>query len=547
MRGLLEQHAPQSLVCFGAPGPRTLGQLAAFVERIRSALPEPSRDAVVLTCRDRYFFIAGLLAALSRGFQVWLPPNGRPEAVAALLAGRRVAAVLSDEGGVGIALPALEQPEREIERLAWDAHDPDAAWLVLFTSGSTGTPEGHVRSLGQLLREAKTHVRDFGLGGRRLVAGVPAQHIYGLLFSVLVPLSGGGSALRKTPLFPQELAAELSQHGADVLVSVPPQLNALADDASVQLKAMHRVFCSAGPLPRETHLALGARGLTVTEILGSTETGGIAFREHPDALYQPLSGVRIGLDADAVLHVDAPWLSHDAPRPFRTADRAEITDAGFRHLGRADAVAKIAGRRVDLGDVEACLRSVPQVRDARVLAVDAGGVRGLTLWAVVESDEVSVERLREALKHRFDPVTLPKRFRVVAKLPRSEQGKVRRDDLLALFDAPQLRFESRPDGSVEIVVPPGHAWSRGLAHGEVSLPPAAQLQEIVLACVHAQHPELGAPTRASEVVFSTSPTAQGALVVRLSALGTDSSLRFALEAGEQRIGSGVFHFSEVAR
>jgi acyl-coenzyme A synthetase/AMP-(fatty) acid ligase len=187
-------------------------------------------------------------------------------------------------------------------------------------------------------------------------------------------------------------------------------------------------------LPPAANAALFARAITVTEILGSTETGGIAFRDRPGADYRLLRGVNAEIDRDSVLHVDAPWLAPDEPRPYRTADRAEATADGFRHLGRADAVTKIGGKRVDLGDVEACLKLVPGVRDARVLAVDSGGVRGLTLWAVVEG-ETSVESLREALRARFDPVTLPKRYRVVAKLPRSQQGKLRRSELLRLFDS----------------------------------------------------------------------------------------------------------------
>jgi acyl-coenzyme A synthetase/AMP-(fatty) acid ligase len=432
MDGILARHAADDLICFGSQGAQTAGELRAFIAAILQALPPRSDGAsIVITCRDRYTFIAALLAGLARGFRILLPPNEKPATVRALVSSAHVVAQLhDDDSSEGLDLRTLVPPKDTSSLPPLVLLNDE---IVLFTSGSTGTPEAHTKRLGQLLTESATHVRDFDLIGRRIVAGVPPQHIYGLLFSVMVPLLSGGSVLRQTPLFPRELCAELTRNAADVLISVPPQLVALAEDTTVAMPQVHRCFCSAGPLPREANAALFARQLAITEIFGSTETGGIAFRDRPDGDYRLLHGVSADIDADSVLHVDSPWLAPDEPRPYRTADRAEALPNGFRHLGRADAVTKIGGKRVDLGDVEACLKGVAGVRDARVLAVDSGGVRGLTLWAVVEG-EASVDSLREALRARFDSVTLPKRYRVVAQLPRSQQGKLRRSDLLRLFD-----------------------------------------------------------------------------------------------------------------
>jgi 4-coumarate--CoA ligase (photoactive yellow protein activation family) len=546
MRGLLDRHAQEDVICFGAPGARSAGQLRAFVAAITARLPSPARGSVVLACRDRYHFCAGLLAALRAGFPVMLPPNGQPETVRALLHGVELAAFLRDDEGEGIDLRSLEQPECSVAAFAPSTFDPDTARFLLYTSGSTGTPQVHEKSVGQLLREAQTHVREFALGGRRIVAGVPPQHIYGLLFSVLVPLTGGGSVLRATPLFPGELCAELRRYAAEVLISVPPQLIALAEDASLQLPSVQRTFCSAGPLPAESNAALLARGAPITEILGSTETGGIAFRERPDGPFRPLSGVHISVDAASILHVDAPWLADDEPRPYRTADRAALCPEGFRHLGRADAVTKIAGRRVDLGDVESCLRRVPGVRDARVLAVDAGGLRGMTLWAIVEADQVSVESLREALKARFDPVTLPKRYRVVAKLPRSDQGKLRRSELLSLFDSWQLALESLADGSVRVVVPRDLGFFRGHFEGDPILPAVVQLQHIALAEARRRHPELGQLVGLKALQFGHPVQPGEELRLKLTR-ESEHEVGFQLTAGEQSTCSGLFQFGEAAR
>ncbi|HEX6239420.1 MAG TPA: AMP-binding protein, partial [Polyangiales bacterium] len=373
-----------------------------------------------------------------------------------------------------------------------------------------------------------------------------AQHIYGLLFSVLVPLTGGGSVLRQTPLFPAELSAELQRHAADVLITVPPQLVAWAEDPSLQLPPLWRVFCSAGPLPNEANLALQARGAPIVEILGSTETGGIAYREQPQGLYHPLTGVQIAVDEASILLVDSPWLGADEPRPYRTADRAALYPAGFRHLGRADAVTKVAGRRVDLGDVESVLLRVPGVRAAHVLAVDMGGVRGVTLWAIVEADAVSVDALREALKARFDPVTLPKRYRVVAKLPRSEQGKLRRSELMGLFDSWELNAEAAADGRVRVIVPRDLGFLRGHFEGDPVLPAVVQLRHIALAQTRQRFPELGTLERGSSLTFGRAVRAGDELCLTLTRAGA-SEVRFALQVGEDACCSGLFQFGEATR
>jgi 4-coumarate--CoA ligase (photoactive yellow protein activation family) len=553
---LLGAHAASDLVCFGRRGPRGAGQLLAFAARIAAQLPERESDPraahepparVVIACRDRYYFMAAWLAALQRGVEVWLPANGQPETVLGLGRSERVAALLHDQPGQpGIDVSVLERPdEQSAARFQLPgAREPS---IVLFTSGSTGAPQAHHKSLGQLLREAHAHLGEFGLRGRRCAASVPPHHIYGLLFSVCVPLLGGGSALRDTPLFPRELCAEMVRFGADVMISVPPQLFALAQDTALALPLLHRVFSSAGPLAAEVHAALNARGLPVTEILGSTETGGIAFRERPEAPWRPLPQVRTSIDADSVLSVDSPWLADAAPRPLRTADRAERVGEGFRYLGRADAVAKIGGRRVDLGDVEACLRAQPGVRDTRVLAVESGGARGLALWVVIEADaELALDPLRAALARRFDPVTLPKRYRVVAALPRSESGKVPRSALLALFDVWEFTFRPLPDGSMLVPVPRNTGFVRGHFEGDPILPGVVQLKHIALREVRRRFPELGPVARVTRVKFKRIVQPGEELTLTIERKGAHQ-VQFAMRVGSEPSCSGIFHFREASQ
>jgi 3-hydroxymyristoyl/3-hydroxydecanoyl-(acyl carrier protein) dehydratase len=210
-------------------------------------------------------------------------------------------------------------------------------------------------------------------------------------------------------------------------------------------------------------------------------------------------------------------------------------------------VIKIGGRRVDLGDVEACLRAQPGVRDARVLAVESGGARGLALWAAVEADAgVQREALRAALAQRFDPVSLPKRYRIVPALPRGDSGKVARSALLALFDVWEFTFSPLADGSMLVPVPGNLGFVRGHFDGDPILPGVIQLRHIALREARRRFPDLGAVERVTRVKFKRIVQPGEELTLTLERRGA-CQVQFALRVGPEPACSGIFHFREASQ
>jgi len=437
------RHTPDALVAFGAED-ATAHHVRGAIEALAHSLPTPTEgERVVVLCRDRLSFMVSLLGAVRAGYAVSMPANAQPETVRALRMEPGVRTVIHNgEGEAGIDVREAFAAPLPYDALPM-AVDPDAPLVVIHTSGTTGSPKACPKTAAQLLGEAGALLRAFpDIEGARVLAVVPPYHIYGMLFGMLLPATSGGAFARDPAYHALALADSLERDKVDVLVSVPAHLRGLRDLSPGELPALRRIFSSGAALAPETSQLLGERfQWSITEVLGSTETGGIAHRLSGAGgvePYQLFEDVSLSLDADGHMMLDSPLLDADAPRPYRHADRAELLEDGrFRLLGRADGVIKVGGTRVALAEIESRLMAIDGVDDASVLAVEVGGARGHAIWAAVVAPERSKAELQRALREHLAPVVLPRRYRFVVRLPRQESGKLRRADLLALFDAPQ--------------------------------------------------------------------------------------------------------------
>src|SRR5690606_13915344 len=107
-------------------------------------------------------------------------------------------------------------------------------------------------------------------------------------------------------------------------------------------------------------------GQAPCEILGSTETGGVAWRQQQgDDGWTALPGVDVALNDAGLLQVTSPWADAGAQV---MGDRAELLDAGrFRLLGRADEIVKLEEKRLSLTEMNARLQAHALVAEVRVV------------------------------------------------------------------------------------------------------------------------------------------------------------------------------------
>ncbi|MBY0468039.1 MAG: AMP-binding protein [Burkholderiaceae bacterium] len=394
---------------------------------------------------DSLNFAAALFGLWQAGKQAWLPGDLTQRSRQALRS--RVDGFAGD-GQRLEDLPdihAAASPALTAEPL-----NPEALQLVVFTSGSTGEPQALPKRLCQLFDEVTALEQAFGATspGAVVLASVSHQHVYGLLFRVLWPLATGRPVQAQSLVVLEDLT-ELTPPGARaILIASPAHLSRMP--LGVQ-GGVDQIFCSGAPLP-DTALpdCLGVFGRVPIEVYGSSETGGVAWRQrNPGALahWQALPGVEWRIEGEGLwlrsLHLDAAaWTP--------CADRAVAVDGGFELRGRADRIVKIAEKRVSLAAVEAALRASPLIADLRLLPLtepreqlgvvavpsDAG-------WALHDEQgkRVLAEALRACLADVIERVALPRRFRFLPELPVNAQGKSTQARLLAEFDPrrPALR------------------------------------------------------------------------------------------------------------
>jgi acyl-coenzyme A synthetase/AMP-(fatty) acid ligase len=550
---LLRDRDPGSLVAVGKPGERTVRDLLDDGARIRAAL-EPARPGqeLLLTCGDRYLFAAAALAAWDAGYAVALPPNLRPGSIRSLLETGTVRDMLT-EGGAGIDVTALLEgpvPSTPVgTELAADRHV-----ATVHTSGSTGEHRGARKSAAQLLGEAAALVEAFGLERTGpFLATVPPHHIYGLLFGVLAPLTAGVPFLRAGGLHAETIAAVVQEHAARVLVSTPAHLRGLAVLAPGSLEGLDIVFSSGAALHPETGHMLHERfGLEVTEVLGSTETGGIGWRRSTGGVvaptWRPLPGVQVGVDPEGRLLLDSPFLAEDDPRPRPCDDRIELGEDGrFEHLGRLDDVVKIAGKRLSLRDLERRVLGLPGVEDAAILAEDAPDGRGARVRVAVVGPGTTADAVREGLLAHFDPTVLPRKILMLSFLPREATGKLARARLRVLFEPPVMQaevLESQRPSDAELVarlrIPRNIFYFRGHFPLEPVFPGVAQLEAVVLHHVRTLWPDLVSLRKVRRLKFKQKIGPDDELVLTLRRKAQDVSFKLARDGATCSEGVLVF-------
>ncbi|GAA3375074.1 hypothetical protein GCM10020367_41450 [Streptomyces sannanensis] len=371
--------------------------------------------------------------------------------------------------------------------LAAVAEQPDDLAYVIFTSGSTGKPKGAMVHRAGMNNHLAAKVADFGLtAGDRLIHNAPVTFDVSV-WQMLAPLTTGGTVRtvsRATAADPDALMATVARERITVLEIVPTLLRAALDTWELTGTAP-----DPGPL---RHLVVTGEALPVdlchrwwkffpdipiTNAYGPTECSddvtharlqpdvpigttrtpiGVPLRATrlyvltpellpappgvPGELYVAGTGVGrgyLGQAARTAATFVADPYGPPGTRLYRTGDHARWRPDGMlEFIERLDHQVKVRGHRVELGEIEAVLRTLPDVADAAVVAsTGESGHTRLTGFLVADPDKVPA--IRTALAGLLPEYMVPGRFVPLPDFPLTPHGKVDRVALTRASNAPQ--------------------------------------------------------------------------------------------------------------
>ena len=436
---------PQDLIAWRHGQGITRAQFLRNVADLATRLPDT--EYVLNHCDDRYHFLVGLAASLQRGQVSLFPASRAPQVLEKLKHEYDNIYCLTDQPDEPAIMDMLVYPTAPADAaVSSNATEPTLAFpaqqrvAFAFTSGSTGEPKRHLRTWGALVHETRVAGRRLGLAagsGGLVVATVPPQHMYGFVYSVMLPVLFGYLLTAERPFYPDDIRRVLASHPhPGILVTTPLHIRACVLDAAC-LPDIEFILSSTAPLDKD--LAAQAECAFRTQVLefyGSTETGAIAARRTVASnVWRAFDDIRVSLSAEGFC-VDADYFA----TPMVLSDHVEVMNSReFVLFGRNTDLIKIAGKRISLGDLNRHLLAIEGVKDGTFFFPEGESAGVARLTAFVVAPGKTPDAILQALRQRIDAVFLPRPLRIVDILPRNATGKLPRAHLLQLLQEAEAR------------------------------------------------------------------------------------------------------------
>jgi amino acid adenylation domain-containing protein len=398
--------------------------------------------------------LVGIFGILKSGScYVPIDPKAPELRVAAILADARPLAVLTEwPDAAALSAEALPDRGQTGEDLAY----------ILYTSGSTGTPKGVALSHRAGMAFVRHCLDDFGITAQDRVSSHAPLHFDLSILDVFVTVAAGATMVPITGAalaFPQVLAELIEQERITVWYSVPFALVQLLRGGGLERFAFAhlRTVLFAGEPMAAAHVRSLMEHWPAARffnLYGPTETNVVTRHEITRAEAARLDEIPIGiewpgvevriLDGELCVRSDTTMSGYWGA-PDETA--AAFADGGFYRTGdvvrrdadgllwfggRRDDMVKIRGHRVELGEVEAVLRSHPDLAEVAALMVPHAELGAELVAAATPLAAPGAPEQRDILAfcaERLPAYMLPGRVELLAALPRTSTGKLDRSRL----------------------------------------------------------------------------------------------------------------------
>ena len=370
------------------------------------------------------------------------------------------------------------------------ALNPDDPALLLFTSGTTGTPKGVVLTFGALLERIKANITAIGSEAlARALVSLPTYFGHGLIGNSLTPLTAGGTIVLHPLGMPliNNLGSIIDEHSISFMSSVPSLWRlALTSSPKPAGSSLVRVHVGSAPLSAALWSEIAAwSGGEVVNCYGITETanwiGGASSKDGiADGLVGTMWGGNAGVMDESgaiqdqgtgeIVIKSSCLMSGYYRRPdltaaafhqgyFRTGDQGLIDEKSRIWItGRIKDEINRGGFKVQPAEIDALLEGHPAVAEACVFGVPdpMGGEAVAAAIRLAKGENVSPLSLQSWCSQRLRRTAVPEHWFFVTEIPRNARGKVSRSNVRRLLsqdtNAHALKSEPEKSNSAAIAI-----------------------------------------------------------------------------------------------
>ena len=388
------------------------------------------------------------------------------------------------EKQLGEALAAVKRPIEAIvidpdapelfleQRLPAGEYEPVGAEdpaLLMYTSGTTGTPKGALLSHRNLIAAAKSVAEWHGLTpADRCLSSLPLYHINGQVIATVTPLVSGGSVIAPHR-FSVSIWWEVAERYEATWINLVPTimgylLNAADPRRTYRFPGVRFGRSASAPLPPEQHRAFERTfGIPVIEAMGMTESASVVFANPQDPARRKYGtpGLPCGVEAKVIALETGRTLPPNSPgeiclrgpnvmaayyksteQTAKAIDREgwlRTGDLGYRDAdgyyfvtGRLKELIIKGGENIAPREIDEALLKHPAVLEAAAVGIpDRDYGQDIRACVVLKpGTHATVDELREFCFGELGRYKTPKEFRFVAELPKGPSGKVQRLKLL---------------------------------------------------------------------------------------------------------------------
>jgi fatty-acyl-CoA synthase len=352
-----------------------------------------------------------------------------------------------------------------------NAHS-DMPLLLVYTSGTTGTPKGAVHTQAALLANARASAwaHDF-VRGDKVLSTLPLFHVGGLCIQTLPALLAGAHVVLHPRFDPAAWLDEMNTSRPTLSLLVPATMRAVFEHprwAETSLACLRGIMTGSSTVPVAYLETLHARGVPVGQVYGTTETGpvsivlrlpdardrvGASGWPHPEAQVKLIDtqGQEVGQGETGEVCIRAPnlmrgyWSAQGQEQGqsglslqdgwFHSGDLGQRDEDGcITIVGRSKDMIISGGENIYPAEIENQLVTLPGVAECAVVGLSDERWGEVPVAVLVRSsDAAGLSLTREAvlqhLQSRIARFKLPRRVVFMTSLPKSALGKVQKPAL----------------------------------------------------------------------------------------------------------------------